>query len=185
MPRKLLTMLSKKGAYLVMVRYLVALVGCAAVVAVAISLSLPRQTAIADMTPKNAATLGFTLHIDADKHFGAAHPKERAHHFCKAINPNLTECELYDSDSPNARLVGVEMVVPGALWKTFPASEQALWHYHKLEIPKVNATLPDTPKDKQAAIVKSLEPTYGKIYILWDPMTSTSPMGQPSVTVLK
>jgi uncharacterized protein DUF1264 len=127
---------------------------------------------------------GYTLHIDADYHFGDAHPSEIAHHWCKNISPNLIECQLYDSDGPGARLVGVETIVPAAVWKTLPASEQALWHYHKVELQKIHATLPDTPKDKQAAIIASIKPTYGKVYILWDPMTNKEPVGQPSVTVL-
>src|ERR1700687_1043047 len=92
-------------------------------------------------------TMGFSLHIDADGHFGAAHPNEIAHHWCKAVSPTLTECQLYDGDGPHARLVGVETVVPAAVWKTFSRSEQRLWHYHLTELQKVHATLPDTPKD--------------------------------------
>jgi hypothetical protein len=92
---------------------------------------------------------------------------------------------LYDSDGPNARLVGVETIVPPAVWKTFSPQEQALWHYHKTELKKIHATLPDTPKDKQAAIIASISDTYGKVWMLWDPMSTQNPAGQPTVTVLK
>ena len=130
-------------------------------------------------------TGGYSLHIDADKHFGDAHPGEIAHHWCKAISTTLTECELFDSDGPHARLVGVETIVPSSVWKTFPPAEQALWHYHRVELQKVHATLPDTPKDQQAKVVAAIRETYGKVYILWDPMSSKYPMGQPSITILR
>jgi len=130
-------------------------------------------------------TAGFTLHIDADQHFGDVAPGKIAHHWCKAVSADLTECQLYDGDGPNARLVGVETIVPAAVWKSLPASEQALWHYHATEIQKVHATLPDTPADQQAKIIESLKPTYGKVWILWNPEQSANPVGQPSIVVLK
>jgi hypothetical protein len=72
-----------------------------------------------------------------------------------------------------------------AVWKTFPASEQGMWHYHKTELKKIHATLPGMSKAQAAKTVAQISETYGKVYILWDPMSSKYPMGQPSVTVLK
>lgn len=165
-----------------------ALVSAAGVAAFAIVIfSIARlHSASADTmaSAKMGPTGGYTLHIDADKHFGDAHQGEIAHHWCKTISPKLIECQLYDSDGPGARLVGVETITPASVWKTLPASEQALWHYHKVELQKIHATLPDTPKNQQAAIIASIAPTYGKVYILWDPVTEKEPVGQPSVTVL-
>jgi len=152
-------------------------------IVVAAMIAHPQQPAGA--TAPGAPTGGYTLHIDADQHFGTAHPDQIAHHWCKTISPTLTECQLYDSDGAGARLVGIETVVPASVWQTFSPTEQALWHYHKTEMKKIHATLPDTPKDKQAAIMAALAPTYGKIWILWDPVTSANPAGQPSITVLK
>jgi hypothetical protein len=143
------------------------------------------KTAIAQTAMMTGPASGFTLHIDADKHFGDAHPNEIAHHWCKTISPTLTECQLYDGDGPHARLVGVETIVPTAVWKTFAPDEQALWHYHATELKKIHATLPGMSKAQAAKTVAMISQTYGKVYILWDPMTSKNPIGQPSVTVLK
>ena len=131
-----------------------------------------------------APSEGWGLHIDAKKHF----PGQAgfiAHHYCKGVAGGLTQCLLFDSDSPNARLVGVEAIVPTATYNTFGKDEKANWHYHKDEIPKVEATLPDVAAEDAGAIVKSIEETYGKIYLLWDPSKSDLPVGKPSVTVLK
>jgi len=145
-----------------------------------------RQPAVADTPamPGGAATSGYTLHIDAGRHF-PAHPSEIAHHWCKTISPTLIECQLYDTDSPNARLVGVETIVPTAVWQTFSPQEQALWHSHKTQLKKIQPTLPDTPENQRASVIAALEPTYGKVYILWDPISTKNPTGQPSITVLK
>ncbi len=155
---------------------------CAAFIAGAlVARSLPPAGAATGPQP----TQGWTLHIDAEKHFGDQHPTEIAHHWCKPVENGLTECQLYSSDAPNATLIGVETIVSPATYKSFPASEQSLWHYHRDEIPKVNATMPDLSADDAKKVTASILDTYGKIWLLYDPMsTNNQPTGEPSVTVL-
>jgi hypothetical protein len=71
------------------------------------------------------------------------------------------------------------------VYSTFSPEEKRLWHWHRYEVPRVNASLPDLSKDDAEKVVAQILPTYGKIYILWDPMTDANPVGQPSITVLK
>jgi uncharacterized protein DUF1264 len=127
-------------------------------------------------------TEGWTLHIDAKRHFPNL-PDMIAHHYCKPVSGGLTECQLYDSDKPDARLVGIEVIVDKATWGKFSKKEKELWHYHKIEIPKVAAVLPDVSPEESAKILKSIEETYGKVYILWDP-AKKEPMGKPQVSIL-
>ena len=128
---------------------------------------------------------GWTLHIDAKKHFGEKNPDAIAHHWCKPVSGGLTECQLYDTDAPDAKLIGVEVIVDAATYNKFSTTEKAMWHYHKEEIPKVDAKLPDVSPEEAAKIVKSIEETFGKIYIIWDPSKSNVPQGKPDVTILK
>ncbi|HET7813322.1 MAG TPA: DUF1264 domain-containing protein [Candidatus Baltobacteraceae bacterium] len=139
--------------------------------------------------PVQAATAmpssGWTLHIDAKRHFGSAHPNEIAHHYCKAV-ASMLECQIYDSDAPNARLIAVETIVQPNVYKSFSPSEQALWHWHKTEVPKVDATMPGMPPAQAKKIVASILPTYGKVWVLFDPVsTNNMPIGKPWVSVLK
>jgi len=130
---------------------------------------------------------GWTLHIDALKHFGSGDATKVAHHWCKGgLAGGILECKIYDSDAPNARLVEVETIVPASVYRKFPKSEQALWHYHRVEIPLVHAMLPGMPAAQQKKVVASLLETYGKIWMLWDPSKTQNgwPTGQPSVVVL-
>ncbi len=126
---------------------------------------------------------GWNLHITAKMHFPGK-PQMLAHHFCKPVAGGLTECQLYDSGAPDARLVGVEVIVGPETYAKFSAAEKALWHYHKTEIPLVAATLLDMTPEEAAKTVKAIEDTYGKIYLVWDPTTQTLPTGKPSITVL-
>ncbi|MBV8374057.1 MAG: DUF1264 domain-containing protein [Candidatus Eremiobacteraeota bacterium] len=130
-------------------------------------------------------TSGWTLHIDAEKHFGDSNPTEVAHHWCKTVAGGLIECQIYDSDAPDARLVEVETIVTPAVYNSFSPSEQALWHYHKVEIPKVNAKLPDMTPDQAAKTIAAITDTYGKVWMLWDPAMNANPVGTPTVVVLK
>lgn len=163
---------------------LAAVIGAAFIAGMLVARTVPAVRA-ADMAA-TSPTQGWNLHIDAEKHFGDAHPTEIAHHWCKAVSDGVTECQIYSSDAANAQLVGMETIVGPSVYKAFPASEQAVWHYHKDEIPKVNATLPGMSPDQAKKVVDSITDTYGKIWIMYDPMaTNNMPTGQPSVVVLK
>lgn len=126
---------------------------------------------------------GFALHVDAKLHF-PGQGDAIAHHYCKPVAGGMTECLLFASDDPDARLVGVEVIVGPDVYATFTADEKAMWHYHRDEIPKVSATLPDLSPEEAAKVVESIQETYGKVYLLWDPTKDSEPTGQPSVTVL-
>jgi len=140
------------------------------------------QSAVAaDASPSQ----GWTLHIDAEKHFGDAHPNEIAHHWCKPVSGGLTECQIYESDASDARLVAVETIVSPAVYQSLSPAEQAYWHYHKVEIPKVNATLPGMTPEEAAKTLASMSDTYGKVWVLWDPLASANPIGAPTVSILK
>lgn len=129
---------------------------------------------------------GWTLHIDAQKHFGDDHPTEIAHHWCKQVSGGMFECQIYDSDAPDAHLVEIETIVSPAMYKAFSTQEQGLWHYHKTEIPKVNATMPGLSPEQAKKVVDQISDTYGKVWMLYDPMTTNNmPTGQPAVIVLK
>lgn len=152
---------------------------------VLVSRSAPHAVIAATMT-QTSPTQGWTLHVDAQKHFGDAHPTEVAHHWCKPVSGGLTECQIYNSDAADAQLVAVETIVTPATYNSFASSEQAMWHYHKTEIPKVNISFPGMSPDEAKKTVAAMSDTYGKVWVLYDPMaTNGQPVGQPSVTIVK
>jgi hypothetical protein len=77
------------------------------------------------------------------------------------------------------------VIVSPETYKAFSAAEKARWHYHKTEIPKVSATLPDLSPEEAARVVKKIEGTYGKVYLLWDAGKGRPAEGQPSLSILK
>lgn len=124
-------------------------------------------------------TTGWTIHIDAKRHI-AGDLDAIAHHYCKGGLPGgVTACQLYDSDENNARLIGVEFIIDADAYAALPETEQALWHHHKEEIGQVDPTLPDMTEEEAEEFVKSIEETYGKIFLVWDSPKDELPVGQP------
>ena len=158
--------------------FTVSLLVCSFVLLVMFTVSAEEKAEPQGMRPSE----GWTLHIDAKKHIPRM-PDMIAHHYCKQVSGGLFECQLYDSDKPDARLIGVEVVVDKETWKKFSKKEKALWHYHKTELNKVDPTLPDLSPEEGAKTLKGMEETYGKVYILWNP-AKNDPTGRPVVSIL-
>jgi hypothetical protein len=138
------------------------------------------------MAAPSTPVVGYTLHIDASQHYGG-HPSEIIHHWCKTYPDSTIECLLFDGDGPSAHLVGVENIVPDSVWQTYSPTEQAKWHNHKVEIPKLKyVKIWGLSKAQADKVVATLMGTYGKVWILWDPMTTNGkPIGDPTITILK
>ena len=125
--------------------------------------------------PPTSPAFGYTLHIDAIKHINDD-PDQVVHHYVKDINSEVSQALLYDSDEPNARLIGIETIISPRMYAALPEDEKPNWHYHETEIPMVNARLPDLSEKEAAAVVAKLEDTWGKVEIIWEPK-DTAPMG--------
>ncbi|MBI2832256.1 MAG: DUF1264 domain-containing protein [Chloroflexi bacterium] len=125
--------------------------------------------------PPDSPAFGYTLHIDAIKHINDD-PDRVVHHYVKAISDEISQALLYDSDEPNARLIGIETIISPRIYTALPEDEKPNWHYHKTEIPMVNAQLPDLGEKEAAAVVAKLEDTWGKVVIIWKP-GDPAPMG--------
>jgi uncharacterized protein DUF1264 len=60
-------------------------------------------------------------------------PTLRVWHFCKPNDKIMMICQLYDSNSPNSTLIGVEYMITADAYKNLPDREKPNWHYHKEE----------------------------------------------------
>lgn len=63
-------------------------------------------------------------------------------------------------------------------------AEQQYWHYHKTELPKVNATLPDLTSEEAAKLKPILDETYGKVVYFWQYGDKYS-TGVPQVAIIQ
>jgi hypothetical protein len=101
-------------------------------------------------------------------------PTLRVWHFCKPNDKIMMVCQLYDSNSSNSTLIGVEYMIAADAYRNLPDREKPNWHYHKEEFASSRADpkLPQLSEQQQNATLKKLEESYGKVIITWNPNDS-------------
>lgn len=109
-------------------------------------------------------------------------PSLRVWHFCKPNDKIMMVCQLYDSNSPNATLIGVEYMITADAYAALPAREKPNWHYHKEEFApdRADPKFPQLSEQQQNATLKKLEETYGKVVLTWNP-SDKDPVYPPQV----
>ncbi|RBP64154.1 uncharacterized protein DUF1264 [Brevibacterium sanguinis] len=68
-----------------------------------------------------------------------------AHHFCRVVNDDLIQCILFDGNTREANLIGIEYIVSEDLFATLPAEERSYWHPHNFEILSGQLIAPGLP----------------------------------------
>lgn len=102
-------------------------------------------------------------------HFHSGHMQEQmeAHHYCAKLNEDLTQCALYDGNTRQAKLVGIEYVISRKLFQTLPMEEKRLWHSHAYEVQSGQLIAPGIPQAAQHQLMEQLASTYGKTWHTW------------------
>ncbi|MDB5098268.1 MAG: hypothetical protein JWM80_2689 [Cyanobacteria bacterium RYN_339] len=103
----------------------------------------------------------------------------RVAHYCSHYSPELIQCVLYDGNGKGARLIGVEYVVPEAVYRGLPAAERKYWHPHDGEVDSGMLVLPGLPADQQKAVLATVRKTWGKTWHVWDYRQDKLPFGEP------
>lgn len=65
-----------------------------------------------------------------------------ANHYCAHVNEDVRQCIVYDSDGPNARLIGIEYLIKPHLYEKLDAEERKLWHSHVYEVKSRQRRIP-------------------------------------------
>jgi hypothetical protein len=90
-----------------------------------------------------------------------------AHHFCRQVNQDLLQCTIFDGNTKDANLIGIEYIVSERLFATLPEDEQPYWHPHNYEILSGQLTAPGLPEAAERAFLKELMNSYGKTWHTW------------------
>jgi uncharacterized protein DUF1264 len=134
--------------------------------------------------------IGFNdLHIQAIRHIRPEGKSEAelskldviVHHHCKAYDDGTLTCLMFhsgmkDQDKP----IGFEYIITAAQYTELSENEKKFWHYHKTEIPRAKAALPDLMADEAAKLLPAINETYGKVVYFWK-MGDKYPVGEPFV----
>lgn len=110
-----------------------------------------------------------------------------AHHYCKVVNDELLQCVLFDGNTVEANLIGIEYIVSAHLFGTLPEQEKSYWHPHNFEVLSGQLVAPGLPETAEKALMKLLMNSYGKTWHTWhtgrhdgEPGTAL-PMGDPKL----
>ncbi len=90
-----------------------------------------------------------------------------AHHYCRQVNEDFIQCVLFDGNTEDANLVGIEYIISEKLMETLPEEERKFWHPHNHEILSGTLVAPGLPAVAEKAMLRLLMNSYGKTYHLW------------------
>lgn len=117
----------------------------------------------------NAPLHGFDIYLDGF-HSMKEHPDQQmeAHHFCRQVNEDMAQCALFDGNTLNANLDGIEYIISEKLFATLPAGERQYWHPHNGEILSGQLIAPGIPQAAEHALMKKKMNSYGKTWHVWN-----------------
>lgn len=114
-----------------------------------------------------------------------AHQME-AHHFCRQVNQDFAQCALFDGNTRQANLIGIEYIISESLFESLPEKEKKYWHPHNYEILSGQLVAPGIPGAAEMELMEGKMNSYGKTWHVWNsaPFGATGdrmPLGEPTL----
>lgn len=127
----------------------------------------------------NAPLKPFDIYLDGF-HPLKAHPdiQMEAHHYCRQVNEDFAQCVLFDGNTSNARLNGIEYIISEKLFATLPQGERKYWHPHNGEILSGQLIAPNIPPAAEKSLMESKMNSYGKTWHVWNTGHEGAPADQ-------
>ena len=102
-------------------------------------------------------------------HCAKYHPQMQmeAHHYCHQVNEEFLQCVLFDGNTEDANLIGIEYIISERLFHTLPDEEKRYWHPHNYEILSGQLVAPRLPELPEKEMLKLLMNSYGKTWHVW------------------
>jgi len=116
----------------------------------------------APLAPMDVYLVGFHPLKDHPEH------QMEAHHFCRQVNEDFAQCVLFDGNTAEARLNGIEYIISEKLLERLPVEERRFWHPHNAEILSGQLVAPGIPDAADKALMKSKLNSYGKTWHVWN-----------------
>jgi hypothetical protein len=122
----------------------------------------------ADLLQDHAPLKGFDVYV-VGFHCAKGEPdmQMEAHHYCRVVNDDFLQCVLFDGNTKDANLIGIEYIVSERLFETLPEAERGYWHPHNYEVLSGELVAPGLPDAAETAFFKRLVNSYGKTWHTW------------------
>ncbi|PRQ08515.1 hypothetical protein ENSA7_18010 [Enhygromyxa salina] len=89
------------------------------------------------------------------------------HHFCHQVNEDFAQCALWDGDTAQSNLNGIEYIISERLFEGLPEQEKQYWHPHNFEILSGQLVAPGLPPAADLALMRGKMNSYGKTWHTW------------------
>jgi hypothetical protein len=90
-----------------------------------------------------------------------------AHHYCNQVNEDFAQCVLFDGNTKEANMTGIEYIISEKLFKTLPEGEHKYWHPHNYEILGGQLVAPGLPAIAEKELMRRKLNSYGKTWHVW------------------
>ncbi|MBN6151014.1 OBAP family protein [Xanthomonas sp. AmX2] len=104
-----------------------------------------------------------------------------AHHYCRQVNEDFAQCVLFDGNTAQANLNGLEYIISESLFQQLPQEERQYWHPHNGEILSGQLVAPGLPQAAEKELMRKKMNSYGKTWHTWH--SSGSGSGKPATTL--
>ncbi|HET9864558.1 MAG TPA: OBAP family protein [Steroidobacteraceae bacterium] len=91
-----------------------------------------------------------------------------AHHYCRQVNADFAQCALFDGNTADANLNGIEYIISARLYAQLPEGEKRYWHPHNYEILSGQLVGPGLPDAAEKAFLATKMNSYGKTWHVWN-----------------
>ncbi len=139
----------------------------------------------AKVLQSNAPLKGFDVYL-VGFHPMKDHPELQmeAHHYCHQMNEDFAQCVLFDSNTAQANMHGMEYIISEKIFNTLLEQEKEYWHPHNGEILSGQLVAPGIPKVAEKALMKDKMNSYGKTWHVWNTgheghASDKLPLGEP------
>ena len=123
----------------------------------------------ADMMQEKTPLKKMNTYLDGFHFYsGNMEGQMEAHHYVTQLNNDLYQAVIFDGNSENAKLMGVEYIISEKLFKTLPDEEKKLWHSHHYEVKSGTLIAPGIPEAAEHELMEKIVSTYGKTIHTWN-----------------
>ncbi|MFO7562504.1 MAG: OBAP family protein [Enhygromyxa sp.] len=141
------------------------------------------DTEVTGELQNEAPIRAISTYLDAFHFYnGDLEEQVEAHHYVTILDPDRMQALIYDGNSENARLIGVEYIISARLFDQLPAEEKKLWHSHLYEVKSGQLIAPGLAEAAERELMTELVSTYGKTWHTWHTHRHGDvPMGIPAL----
>jgi hypothetical protein len=130
-------------------------------------------------TPLNA----FNTYLNGFHFYnGNINSQMEAHHYVSQLSEDLYQAIIFDGNTNDAKIMGVEYIISAKLFQTLDDEEKMLWHSHHYEVKSGTLIAPGIPDAAEHELMEKIVSTYGKTIHTWHTDQERSlPVGSPMI----